>query len=295
VDEAYVDMAGTQRLWGPPEEAAALIHKQVKERFRLPLSVGAGCNATVAKIATGRAKPDGVLVVPPGGERDFLYPLPVKVVPGVGPHLEAVLKHLGITTIGHLVVREDALLKAEAGGYAVELARLLRNPQPCSVAAQRARRKSLSVVETFMEPVTDVCRLRQWLLEQVRRLGSHMRDQGLACNTLRLTLRTPKMDTFQHQRRAAMPLVTDAEIIALALPLLNELLPRTGGVVRLVGLALGDLKPREDAMDFFPSRRDRRIALQRVIDGINVDLGGGHVCLGLLETAEKRGNSRQKP
>jgi DNA polymerase-4 len=121
IDEAYLDMTGTERLHGPPMRAAQSLHDTMKRETDLNCSIGIGTSRLVAKICSDQAKPNGSLLVIPGCEQEFLAPLDVRKIPGVGKVTEKRLNGLGIKTVGDLAVREEGWVKQELGDWALNL------------------------------------------------------------------------------------------------------------------------------------------------------------------------------
>ena len=122
IDEAYLDMTGTERLHGPPMRAAQALHDAMKQETNLNCSIGIGTSRLVAKICSDQAKPNGSMLVIPGREQEFLAPLDVRKIPGVGKVTEKKLNDLGIKTVGDLAGREEAWLKEVLGDWALTLA-----------------------------------------------------------------------------------------------------------------------------------------------------------------------------
>jgi len=161
IDEAFLDVAGSERLFGPPERIAATIRARVREEVGLPISIGAARTRHLAKIASQVAKPDGLVIVPPGTERQFLDPLPVGLVWGVGPTTEARLAAVGITTIGELAATGAAPLTRILGGSLGRRLHALANdddPRPVrpggpgrSVGAQSALGRAVPSAELLAE------------------------------------------------------------------------------------------------------------------------------------------------
>ncbi len=145
IDEAYIDLTGSERLLGPPLKAAHELHAQVAAETSLPCSIGIGTSRLVAKISSGLAKPNGVLAVEPGCEAAFLSPLDIQRVPGIGKVQQAKLRALGMHTIGQLADQDEAFLESHFGKLGIALAGKARGPrrgglvQPGLRAAGRAQ------------------------------------------------------------------------------------------------------------------------------------------------------------
>ena len=126
IDEAYVDMTGTERLHGPPMRAAHALHNMMKSETQLNCSIGIGTSRLVAKVCSDQAKPNGVLWVVPGGEVDFLAPLEVRKIPGVGKVMEKRLQEQGIHKVGDLASRDERWLERNFGALRFEPAQTER-------------------------------------------------------------------------------------------------------------------------------------------------------------------------
>ena len=149
IDEAFVDVAGARRMLGDPAEIAATIRRRVLDEVGLCLSVGVASTKFLAKLASDLAKPDGVLVVEPGTEREFLAPLPVSRLWGVGPATMTKLERMGLRTIGDVAaIEEQTLVGALGSGLGRHLHALARNDDPRAVVPERDA-KSIGAEETF--------------------------------------------------------------------------------------------------------------------------------------------------
>ena len=122
IDEAYVDMSGTERLYGPPLRAAHLLHLAMKSDTQLNCSIGIGTSRLIAKVCSDQAKPNGVLWIQPGCEASFLAPLDVRKIPGVGKVMEKRLEEQGIRKVGDLAARDESWLKQNFGAIGLALA-----------------------------------------------------------------------------------------------------------------------------------------------------------------------------
>src|SRR5581483_2260583 len=141
IDEAFLDVRGMERSAGPPLELAARLRRAARERVGLPVTVGIARTKFLAKVASAVAKPDGLVLVPPDGEREFLHPLPVERIWGVGPATAATLRGRGIVTVGDLArVREGALSAMLGRAAGAHLHALANNRDPRPVRPRRRRR-----------------------------------------------------------------------------------------------------------------------------------------------------------
>jgi nucleotidyltransferase/DNA polymerase involved in DNA repair len=211
-----------------PDAAAARalaeeVRAMVRSELGLPSSVGVAASPTVAKIATDRAKPGGVLVVPPEGTVDFLAPLPVGDIPGVGPKTEALLAGLGIHRIGELRSAPQRL-RRELGRFGEEIYRLARGEEPTDMGSPEAGPRSRSAEHTFERDVSDPDALREALERLSDGLAESLGQEELAYRTVTVSVRWD--DFKQSQRSRSMPSQQEGAdpIRGLALRLLQELL-----------------------------------------------------------------------
>src|SRR4051794_31623872 len=180
IDEAFLDVSGLERISGTPAEIGARLRRRVRESVGLPLSVGVARTKHLAKVASNAAKPDGLLVVPPAGEEEFLHPLPVEALWGVGPKTTEKLHARGIRTVGELARQREAslvsMLGRASGGHAHALAHS-RDPRP--VGRTRSRR-SFGAQSGFGLREKSFGQLDVTLIALVDRVTRRMRAKGRA-------------------------------------------------------------------------------------------------------------------
>jgi DNA polymerase IV len=269
IDEAYLDMSGTERLYHdePLADTARRIQAAVLEDTRIHVSIGGGTNRLVAKLAVSRAKPAGVFVVPPGGEAAFMAEHDVADIPGVGPVLAAELARYGVVTIPDgLALPEsqvNALLGERRGAW---LYRRMRGIDDTPVALHDVAR-SISRDETFARDLNDDGDIARELRVLVRRLGSDLRGDGLGARTITVRIRDADFRTRQASRTLDHPVETDRGIYAAARPLLARLRAERRTGARLVGVAASNLVSAGggqyalfEAGDVLETERDRRLA-----------------------------------
>jgi DNA polymerase-4 len=155
IDEAYLDMTGAARLFGPPEAAARRLKGAVLERAGVTASVGGGTNKLIAKVATDACKPDGLLIVPAGREAAFLAPMPVRKLPGLGPKTEAKLATAGIATLGQLAACAESDLRPLLGPHAAAWLRHRASGADQSPVITNREAKSISNETTFATDISD--------------------------------------------------------------------------------------------------------------------------------------------
>jgi DNA polymerase-4 len=205
IDEAFLDVSGARSLIGAPAEVARRIRARVKEQTGLTCSVGAAATKFVAKLASGMAKPDGLLVIPEPETLSFLHPLPVGALWGVGGVTEEALLSRGLRTIGDIADTPVPVLQRAVGEAAArKLHDLSRGVDPRRVTTGREE-KSIGHEVTFDADVTDADLLRRELLRQSTQVAARLRAAGVTGHTVVLKLRFADFTTITRSRRLAEP------------------------------------------------------------------------------------------
>ncbi len=246
IDEAYLDLTGTERLHGPAWVAAKKIQQAVREGTRspdgqahLPCSIGIGTSYVVAKVASDLAKPRGLLWVPPGAEAAFLAPLPVRRIPGIGPVTEKALAELGAHTVGELARVERQKLEEIFGEWADSLYRKARG-QDAELWFVDEEQKSISHERTFNHDVADPDRLEATLRYLAELVGERLRAAGLYARTVTLKLRYASFQTLTRAHTLTEPTDLDSRLYETAVRLFHGAWDRKQKV-RLLGVAAGSL------------------------------------------------------
>ena len=243
IDEAFLDVRGLRRLSGTPAEIAARLKRDVRERVGLPITVGVARTKFLAKVASGVAKPDGLLVVPPDGELRFLHPLPVERLWGVGPVAAQKLRARGITTVGQVAELTEATLVSMLGRAAGRHLHALahnRDPRPVRV---RRRRRSIGSQRALGRSTKTADAVDAIVVGLVDRVTRRMRRGGRTGRTVVLRLR---FDDFSRATRShTLPQATaeTEAILATARALLataKPMIERRG--ITLVGVTVGNLE-----------------------------------------------------
>jgi len=283
IDEAFLDVGGLRRISGPPAEIAVRLRREVRERVGLPISVGVARTKFLAKVASGVAKPDGLLVVPPDDELAFLHPLAVERLWGVGPVTADKLRQRGVTTVGEVArLGEPALVSVlgRASGRHLHALAHNRDPRPVqvgrrrrSIGAQRAlgrTPRSLEAIDTIVVALVD-------------RLARRLRAARRVCRTVTLRMR---FDDFSRATRShTLPEATaqTQTILATARGLLAVASPtiRRQGLT-LVGVSLANLH-NDDAIQLaLPFDRRRAGALDATLDELRDRFGSAAVTRAVL-------------
>lgn len=239
LDEAFLDVAGARRLFGPPARIARLIRRRVAEEQQLSCSVGVAPSKFVAKLGSTRAKPDGLLVVPAARVLEFLHPLPVDALWGVGERSAEALRRLGLHTVGALAEAPLGLLRRAVGEAAAShLHELSWGRDPRRVSPEQVE-KSIGAEVTFDVDVTDPAEIRRALLALAEKVGTRLRAAGQVGRTVSLKVRLADFRTVNRSRTLNVPTDTAREMFDTSWALWTALSP--GEPVRLVGVRMEGL------------------------------------------------------
>jgi len=249
IDEAYIDVSGSQRLFGGDDAIARYVKSRIRENTQLPCTVAIAPNKLVAKIATDEAKPDGYIRILEGEEGAFLRPLPIKKLPGVGPRACEVLEALGVLTVGRLAELPLATLLNAFGpmGYA-----LRRAAQGISTAAVEPESiaKSISRETTFEQDVLDWKRIEQILAYLTERAAYALREKGMETKRITLKIRYSDFKTFTFAKTLPEPTSLDSEVFAAVRDLIPKGRKRRARV-RLIGVVLASLSYNQHQLRLF--------------------------------------------
>jgi DNA polymerase-4 len=297
LDEAFLDLTGTERLWGPARGVGEALRRAVREETQLRVSVGIAPVKMVAKIASDLAKPDGLLEVAPGDVADFLSPLPVRRIWGVGPVAEARLRAAGFESIGDLVRAEPRALAAQLGAWGLALARLGRGRDLSEVEPYRDA-VSYSEENTFAEDVSSQQVLIAALITHAESVAQRLRRDRLRARTVVLKLKLARRIAPGPRgyplltRRTTLPEASDdgAELARAATVLLARAALREP--VRLLGVgATGLVGADTGQLALFPTPAGRRERLNRALDAIADRFGSGAIARGDSSPAARAGLS----
>ena len=216
IDEAYLDMTGTERLHGPPMLAAHKLHHKMKAQTQLNCSIGIGTSRLIAKVGSGKAKPHGVLYVVPGQEANFLAPLDVRDIPGVGKVTEQKLHAIGVRTVGDIVNRDDNLLEQHLGKWGLDLAGKARGEDAGAwfdgTIGEAEAAKSISHEHTYDNDTANLEQIEATLMRLSEMVGRRLREQKFHARTLQLKLRYKDFTTITRARTIEAPTQLDNEI-----------------------------------------------------------------------------------
>jgi DNA polymerase IV len=283
IDEAFLDVHGMERSVGTPVEIARAVRRQVRERVGLPITVGVARTKFLAKVASAVAKPDGLLVVPPGGELDFLHPLPVERLWGVGPVTSGKLRDRGITTVRQVARIPEPELVAmlgQASGRHLHALAHNQDPRPVqhgrrrgSIGSQRARGRrpwTHDSLDADLVGLVDRVTRRMRAADRVgRTVVLRLRFDDYTRATRSLTMRGPTAGTLEV-------LTAARELLVQSLPLLRE------KGVTLVGISVTNLADARMLQLVLPLDEVDRSALDAAVDAIRDRFGSKSITRGLL-------------
>ncbi len=283
LDEAFLDVRGCEGLFGPAPEIARQVKTRIRAETGLIASVGVAPNKFLAKLASDHGKPDGLVLLPADRVEEFLAPLPVGRLWGVGARGEKRLHALGIRTVGQLAALPENVLTSHFGDGGRQLGKLARGQDDRTVVPDREA-KSISTETTFAQDIDDRHVLRTWLLDLVDHLAGRLRQAGLRTRTVELKVRSADFRT--RTRSQSLPEATDVTEVLwqaaqelFARSLSRDILP-----VRLLGVGASRLT-RETAVQrdlFDGGARERLGALDRAVDAIRGQFGAGAIRRGSL-------------
>jgi nucleotidyltransferase/DNA polymerase involved in DNA repair len=263
IDEAFLDVTGSLRLFGSGAEVAVKIKRRIQEELQLTASVGVAPNKFLAKVASDLKKPDGLVVVEPGKEREFLDPLPVGRLWGVGPKTEEQLKKIGLTRIGQIAAMRHADLVSRLGKSGAHLWQLAHGIDDRPVLPEEGF-QSIGHETTFDRDTADRALLEATLLNLTEKVAHRLRAQNVRARTIAVKFREADFSTFTRRTTLPDPVNTTEAIFPAARKLMQPLL-REGVAVRLIGVSASNLEQEIGARQMSllpnpPAQKNRRRA-----------------------------------
>ncbi len=272
IDEAFLDITGCTRLLGTPEEIAKKIKARIRERLKLTASIGIAPNKFVAKIASDLEKPDGLVIVPGDKVLEFLHPLPIGKMWGVGKKSEAKLKAMGIHTIGDLArMSQDAVIK-KFGKNGLHFWLLANGIDDREVEADHGV-KSVSLENTFDQDVADEACIRDTILSLADNVSRILRQKGLKGKTVTLKIRLEDFSTFTRSHSYGS-FFDSSQIIGQTSLDLYQKFERGKKKVRLLGIAVSNLNTQgEEQLGLFDESKPQPEKIDQVIDLVQNKFG----------------------
>ncbi|MCW5982931.1 MAG: DNA polymerase IV [Bryobacteraceae bacterium] len=298
IDEAYLEMTGTQRLHGRPLAAAHALHEAVRRETRLNCSIGIAASRLVAKVSSDQAKPNGILLVLPGQEAAFLGPLDVRRIPGVGKVTEKNLHALGIRKVGDLARLDEDFLEEKFGKWGLALAGKSRGLDAGgwydAEIGEAEDPKSISHEHTFGEDTADVEALEPLLARLTEMVARRLREHGLFARTVQLKLRYSDFSTYTRAHTLDHATQVDTELLAEVRSLFHR--NWTGRPVRLLGVHAGALEHSEGQMSLLEQdKSDRWRKALTAIDRLRDKYGESSVSLAAGMKGRFRERTHENP
>jgi DNA polymerase IV len=270
IDEAFLDVTGTEQLFGSGEEAARQMKKVVHDETQLTVSVGVAANRLVAKIASDLRKPDGLVVVPRGAEAAFLAPLAIERLWGVGASTRRSLAEFGVATIGDLATLPEDVLVRRFGKHGRDLALRARGVGETEVG-DHAEAKSVSQEHTFDVDTSDWEVLEQTLLALSEGVAGRLRATDVVTSTVSVKIRNSAFETITRQRTLPEPTDMGEVIWRIAVELTKREV--RGQRIRLLGVAASSLGEQRQLSLFEAPTDDRRRRATEAADAVRKKFG----------------------
>ncbi len=262
IDEAYLDLTGTGRLFGPPLRAAHLLHEEVARETSLRCSLGMASSRLVAKVSSDQAKPNGLLYIMPGQEARFLAPLDIRKIPGVGKKTEESLHKIGVRRVGDLASLEEAFLASRFGKWGLALAGKAKGEDAGgwfdSEVGENDQPKSISHEHTFHEDTAAQDQLETALYKLAEMVAKRLREHQLYARTIQLKLRYEDFSTYTRACSLDHATQLDREIATAAVQLFRQAWDRKTPI-RLLGVHAGSLQAAEGQMSLLEEPKTARL------------------------------------
>jgi DNA polymerase-4 len=265
IDEAFLDVTASTKLFGDGVTIARRIKRQIREQERLTVSIGIAPNKFLAKLASDLEKPDGLVVVEPGREREFLQPLPIERLWGVGPKTAERLHALGLLTIGDIAAAHLETLERQLGQHHAQHLYELANGRDDRPVEPERERKQISRETTFLSDTDDRDLVQRTLLALTEEVAAKLRRRRLAARTVTIKLRLAPFETLTRRQTVGSDLTTTDTIYPIALQLLTAADPGDRPI-RLIGVGVSGLHAPDSAtqLKLFEegkrNERDHRVA-----------------------------------
>ncbi len=280
VDEAYIDMTGSERLYGVPIDSAEMIREAVRGELGLPASIGIGPSKLVAKVSTEHAKPDGIFQVRQIEAEAFFAPQPVRNLPGIGPKAGEALALLNISTLGELAVAPTGPLRRALGPNHADYVRRRAKGIDNSPLREKAKSKSISAETTFETDVSSRRELEKVLKRLSERIGTRLRKSRLRARGASIKLRYGDFTTITRQRTFPAPGDGDQTIYDTAHALLVTAMRQRGDPIRLIGVAVNGLGEQAAQLSLLDANPMADSDTSEALDAIRERYGSGAISRG---------------
>jgi DNA polymerase IV len=284
IDEAYVDITGTESLHGPPEILARKIKEAIRERTTLSSSVGIAPNRFLAKIASELNKPDGLTFLKEQDVPALLRSLPIGKLPGIGEKTAQLLKGLGVAVAADILRFSQEFWVKRLGKSGAHLYQRARGIGSATVTPH-AEAKSCSAEDTFATDTDDLEELKNWLLRQAQEVGRDLRRHGVKGKTITLKVKFADFKTVTRSRTLPEPIHSTRGIYDIAVRLLEEL--KLAGRVRLIGVGVSNFGAGPQQARLFPNNSQaKQDKLDAALDHIHGKFGDKAVQRGRIADFE---------
>jgi len=270
IDEFYLDMTGTQKMYGSMFGFATRLQKEIWDKIGLPISIGIGSNKTVAKIGSDCMKPKGITYIIPGMEKEFLAPMPVETIPGVGKVMKQSLTSRGIYRIGDITKLPSDYFGTAFGKYGIDLWRKAHGEGTEYLTIQRTR-KSISRETTFGNDVTSEEEIKNTLFSLTGKVAQSLRKRGWEAATVDIKLRYTDFQTLIRSK-TIRPTDDDKAIFETAWNLMTKARTRRVGV-RLIGVGITNFSPLNEQEFLFEDYEVKRKKMLRAVTRIRDKFG----------------------
>lgn len=272
IDEAFMDVGGARRQLGSPVQVAQLVRSKIKEQVGLPASVGVASTKSVAKIASARAKPDGMLLVPADRTIEFLHALPIGALWGVGRKTAEILEVRGIDTIGQLANTPVQALTGWLGSASAHSLHALAWGRDGRAVGGREREKSISTERTFPKNVTSRDELAAFVLAAAHDCARRLRNAGMLAWTVTVKVRDGDFNTVSRSKTLLAPTDVGREVAEVAEALVDSIRFPKGGI-RLAGVGVSSLVDDGEAVPMLLDENPKVRATELAMDAAQAKFG----------------------
>ena len=277
IDEFYLDMTGTQKMYGSMFAFASRVQNEIWKKLNLPCSIGIGSNKTIAKIGSDCMKPKGITYILPGMEKEFLTPMPVETIPGVGKVMKRTLNARGIFRIGDITKLPSDYFGTAFGKYGIDLWRKAHGEGTEYLTTKRTR-KSISRENTFSNDVTSEKEIENTLFYLTGKVCQSLRNKGWEASTIDIKLRYSDFQTLTRAK-TIKPTDDDKMIFETAWNLMKKAKTRRVGV-RLIGIGITNFSPFNEQEYLFEDSEVKRKKMLRAVTRIRDKYGYNSLRLG---------------
>ena len=278
LDEAWIDLAGCERLHGAPAAVVlARLQAEIEQEIGITVSVGLAANKFLAKIASDLDKPRGFSVIGAAEAKSFLAPKPVTILPGVGPAFAKSMAQAGFRTVGDLARAEPRDLATRWNAYGLRLSQLAQGLDNRKVDPAQDR-KTISAENTFFDDLTEIEDLEDQLWPLCERVAHTARASGVAGRVATLKLKTKDFRLITRRRTLAVPTQTSRTLFNVARELLA--VEARGTAYRLIGAGLSDFVDAAEGLDLFAEEERRERRGEAALDALRERFGKGAVMTG---------------